>query len=167
MPPPNPARTSFTVPRMNSCAIAGWTHRIIGTQRLTPAVPQKPVWRFRRRADHQEQDVHFWRLRGLAPSPGYILIRLKYHRWPALRVADPESCRLPDRAFPCRAVHSTARQFAPSPHTRDSDHDNCSFGANQVSTENYFILRGDHHISENDSLSGDVFPRQSQYRHTR
>jgi hypothetical protein len=41
--------------------------------------------------------------------------------------------------------------------TSDPFHDNCSFGANQVSTENYFILRGDHNISTNDRLSSTFF----------
>ena len=39
----------------------------------------------------------------------------------------------------------------------DAFHDNCSFGANQVSTENYFILRGDHNISNSDRLSATFF----------
>ncbi|MBZ5659856.1 MAG: TonB-dependent receptor [Acidobacteriia bacterium] len=33
----------------------------------------------------------------------------------------------------------------------------CSFGANQVSTENYYIIRADHVISEKDSISGTFF----------
>jgi len=36
-------------------------------------------------------------------------------------------------------------------------HDNCSFGANQASTENYFIIRGDHNLTDKDSLSATMF----------
>ena len=39
----------------------------------------------------------------------------------------------------------------------DAFHDNCSFGSNQVSTENYYIIRADHNISEKDRLSGTFF----------
>ncbi len=39
----------------------------------------------------------------------------------------------------------------------DAWHDNCSFGANQVSREDYFIVRGDYTISNNDSLAVTVF----------
>jgi hypothetical protein len=39
----------------------------------------------------------------------------------------------------------------------DAFHDNCSFGANQVSTENYYIIRADHNISDKDRLSGTFF----------
>ncbi len=41
--------------------------------------------------------------------------------------------------------------------TSDPWHDNCSFGANQVSREDYFIIRGDHHISNNDTLAVTFF----------
>jgi hypothetical protein len=41
--------------------------------------------------------------------------------------------------------------------TSDPFHDNCSFGANQVSTENYYIIRADHNISDKDRLSGTMF----------
>lgn len=37
------------------------------------------------------------------------------------------------------------------------DTDFCTFGANQVSTEDYYIIRADHKISDNDSLSGTFF----------
>jgi hypothetical protein len=39
----------------------------------------------------------------------------------------------------------------------DDFHDNCSFGANQVSTENYYIIRADHNLSDKDHLSGTFF----------
>jgi Carboxypeptidase regulatory-like domain/TonB dependent receptor/TonB-dependent Receptor Plug Domain len=39
----------------------------------------------------------------------------------------------------------------------DAFHDNCSFGANQASTENYFIVRGDHNLTDKDRLSATVF----------
>lgn len=42
-------------------------------------------------------------------------------------------------------------------HTSDPFHDTCSFGANQVSREDYFIVRGDHNISVNDHLSSTFF----------
>lgn len=41
--------------------------------------------------------------------------------------------------------------------TSDPFHDNCSFGANQVSSENYYIIRADHNISDKDRLSGTFF----------
>jgi Carboxypeptidase regulatory-like domain/TonB-dependent Receptor Plug Domain/TonB dependent receptor len=41
--------------------------------------------------------------------------------------------------------------------TSDPFHDNCSFGANQVSSENYYIIRADHTISDKDHLSGTFF----------
>src|SRR5579872_2706738 len=41
--------------------------------------------------------------------------------------------------------------------TSDPFHDNCSFGANQVSSENYYIIRADHNISDQDRLSGTFF----------
>ncbi len=37
------------------------------------------------------------------------------------------------------------------------DTDSCVFGANQVSSENYFIIRGDHNISANDRLSVSMY----------
>jgi hypothetical protein len=37
----------------------------------------------------------------------------------------------------------------------------CSFGANQVSTENYYIIRADHRISDKDSLSGTFYRDKS------
>jgi hypothetical protein len=39
--------------------------------------------------------------------------------------------------------------------------DLCSFGANQASTENYYIIRADHHISDKDSLSGTFYRDKS------
>jgi hypothetical protein len=41
--------------------------------------------------------------------------------------------------------------------TADPFQDNCSFGGNQVSTENYYIIRADHNISDKDRLSGTFF----------
>ncbi len=35
--------------------------------------------------------------------------------------------------------------------------DFCAFGANQVSTENYFIIRGDHNLTANDRLSVSMY----------
>jgi len=37
----------------------------------------------------------------------------------------------------------------------------CSFGANQVSPENYYIIRADHRISDKDSLSGTFYRDKS------
>ncbi len=37
----------------------------------------------------------------------------------------------------------------------------CNFGAGQVSTENYYIIRADHHISDKDSLSGTFYRDKS------
>ena len=37
----------------------------------------------------------------------------------------------------------------------------CSFGSNQASTENYYIIRADHHISDKDSLSGTFYRDKS------
>jgi hypothetical protein len=41
--------------------------------------------------------------------------------------------------------------------TADTLTDNCVFGANQVSSENYYIIRGDHNISQNDRLSVSMY----------
>jgi hypothetical protein len=43
------------------------------------------------------------------------------------------------------------------------DTDLCSFGAGQASTENYYIIRGDHHISDKDSLSGTFFRDKANF----
>jgi hypothetical protein len=41
------------------------------------------------------------------------------------------------------------------------DTDRCNFGAPQTSTENYYIIRADHNISEKDRLSGTFFRDKS------
>ncbi len=47
--------------------------------------------------------------------------------------------------------------------TSDPSTDNCSFGAGQGSTENYYIIRADHHISDKDSLSGTFFRDKANF----
>ena len=39
--------------------------------------------------------------------------------------------------------------------------DFCQFGANQVSTEDYYIIRADHNLSQNDRISGTFFRDKS------
>ena len=60
------------------------------------------------------------------------------------------------RCFPVGGTLGGKQVCAITP-TADPFHDNCSFGANQVSTENYYIIRADHNISDKDRLSGTFF----------
>ncbi len=70
--------------------------------------------------------------------------------------ADPVVAPYLTKLFPVGGTIG-GKQLCVITHTSDVYHDNCSFGANQVSTENYYILRGDHSISDKDRLTGTFF----------
>ena len=70
--------------------------------------------------------------------------------------ADPKVAPYLTALFPVGGTLG-GKQVCSITHTGDSFHDNCSFGANQVSTENYYIIRADHDLSGKDRVSGTVF----------
>ncbi len=70
--------------------------------------------------------------------------------------ADPNVAPYLTALFPVGGMLN-GKQVCSITATSDPFHDNCSFGANQVSTENYYIIRADHNISDKDHLSGTFF----------
>jgi hypothetical protein len=70
--------------------------------------------------------------------------------------ADPKVAPYLTALFPIGGTLG-GKQVCSITHTGDPFHDNCSFGANQVSTENYYIIRADHDLSGKDRVSGTVF----------
>src|SRR6266436_6064558 len=70
--------------------------------------------------------------------------------------ADPKVAPYLAALFPIGGTLG-GKQVCVNTPTADAFHDNCSFGANQVSTENYYIIRADHNISDKDRLSGTFF----------
>ena len=70
--------------------------------------------------------------------------------------ADPKVAPYLAALFPIGGTLGGKQVCVTTP-TADAFHDNCSFGANQVSTENYYIIRADHNISDKDRLSGTFF----------
>lgn len=59
--------------------------------------------------------------------------------------------------FPLNGTLGGKQVCVISPVSGSSNENICSFGANQVSTENYYIIRADHRISDRDSLSGTFY----------